>query len=507
MTGSAAGGHRREARWDLVLITILIVVAWLLYQPTEWRSFDYVDFPENLKVLIDHPGLWNGYSALMDVYRNHGRWSPITIWSIAAQWAAFENWTPGWQLIRFAIMSLSVILAYSLFRRLGIARTGAFAAGACLIIAPAAIMGWTRLSTAEPNSLLFLLLACHVALGRQTPANSVILSLLLLAVMWSKEITTAAFVLPFIIAICVDNSRLAIPKWTTESRRTIIALGCAFALGAIPILRTLLSAPRDSFAGQYANSFSVAEMVGAIFTTWLPFAPVSNRSADPLIVAVAFLLLIVAGWRIALGASRERTHQRFLLAIAIALPVIGAIMYAPWPYYLLVYALPFWAGGSLLLANAAAMAWGEQNGRVLAAACLTIVLTFGASQAYNESSRTRALHSVFARAVAEVPARFQVDTVLVDVAPGQFDPAGNFGPRFVRYSRFLDVTWPAVRDVSCREFDVDQPRMLRLRLNLMCDPPDGVEPAIEETYSYLTWPDPRPKTDTVSISFQTSATR
>ena len=489
----------------------LLFAAWLIYQPAAPRSFDYVDFPENIKVLIDNPGLGSGFRSLMDVYVNHGRWAPITIGTLAAQWSLFEWWTAGWQLTRFGIMGACVVFAYWFARRLGLTSIGAIASASLLIVSPAAVMGWTRLSTAEPITLLFLLVACHAAIGRRTISNSLALGVLLLAVMWTKEIATAAFALPVLIAFAIDeNGRLNKPSWKSGHTSLLAAIGAAFAIGAAPILWTLFTAPRDSFARAYAGSgFSLGDIFGGSLTAWLPFVPVSERSASVVLVVVAaYLVILITGWRKALQSQETRTHRRFILTLAIGIPVIGGLSYAPWPFYLLVYALPFIAAGSLLLGQSVGVpSGGGVADRVIPLAGVTIVLTFGAAQAFNESERTRALHEVFAQTVARVAVVPDIDSALVDVAPGQFDPQGNFGPRFIRYARMLNLPWPAVRDVSCDEFEVRQPRTLRLRLNLMCDPPERTTPLISARYAQFSWPNPRPRIDSVTMSFGEPARR
>jgi hypothetical protein len=190
--------------------------------------------------------------------------------------------------------------------------------------------------------------------------------------------------------------------------------------------------------------------------------------------------------------------------VALAVPMLGALAFAPWPFYLLVYALPFTLAGSLLAGQAISSLLDARNvERAVSAVgvvCLTIVLTFSLAQAANEASRVRALHSAVAEAVVRVAAMRDVDSVLVDVAPGQFDARGNFGPRFKTYASMLGLPWPEVRDVRCGEVQHSRDRILLLRLNLMC--PDHVsKPEITARLRRFDWPNPWPRADSVTIAF------
>ena len=498
----------RRAWRGISPVVPLLILAWFLYQPAETRPFDYVDFPENIVVLQDNDGFVAGIRALSEVYANHGRWSPINTASIAAQWTVFGSWTPGWQLTRFILMAVVTALAFKLYRRLGLPAAAALAAVTVLVVSPPAAVGWLRLSTAESLCLLFVTLGCLAALAPAGRSTKVKLSAVLLATVWTKEIATAAFALPLLLAICrQDDGSLGAPRWNRHTLALIGVSAVTLFIGALPVLGTLFSSPSDSFAMRYASTgLSPEDIFGASLAAWIPFAPVPERSmGELLIVGMAFLTLLVIGWREALRPPETRTHRRVLLILAVLVPLLGAAVYAPWPFYLLVYALPFALAGALLpgTATAGLIAAGTP-GRVIAAFSIGIVISYGAAQSFNESARTRALHRVVAESVAHMSALHGVDSVFVEVAGSQFDPAGNFGPRFRRYARMLDASWPEVRDIPCGGPTLTGWNFVRLRLNVMCEA-DGGASDIVARYVRVTWPNPIPRADSVTATFTRGA--
>ena len=488
----------------LAPVIILLVVAGLLYRPWVIRPMDYVDFPENVLVMLANDDFVDRFEALTRVYLDHGRWSPVTLASVAAQWTWFEWWTPGWQVVRFLVMSTSIVLAHALVRRLGLTTTGGLASAALLVVSPVAVPAWLRLSTAEPLGVLFLLLASHLALRRRTTFTSWAFATALLGVMWTKEVMTSAFVFPVLLVCLVrESGSLGAPRWTRERWKWLAPAAFVFVIGSIPILWIWMSAPSGAFASQYARgSVSALEIAGATIATWLPFAPIPGEWTLALPIAlVAFLGLILLGWHEALQENALRAHRRVLLALAVGVPVIGALFYAPWPFYLLVYALPFMPAGSLLLGQGSSSFTGTGAlARLTATACLAIVLTLGLVQAANEASRTHALQQAFAASVHRVGELQGVDTVLVGVALEQFDSRGNFGPRFRTYARMLGLEWPGVRDVPCDALPTNGNNVVVLRLNLMCALPSNSRPSVVAHYTRFAWPNPRPRRDSVAVS-------
>lgn len=509
------GNHRTRRIHPAVVaatpVILLLAVAWLLYRPEFVRPFDFVDFPENVLILDAHEGFGGQFRALSRVYTAHGRWSPITFATIAAQWSLFERWTPGWQLFRFGVLSVVVVMAYQVFRRLRLTTIGAFAAASLLVVSPGAVVGWTRLSTAEPVGMVFLTAACLLAFQRRTFATASAFAMMLLGILWTKEVMTAAFLFPVILA--AQAQQPATPEVRSTRRATFawfVPSAVVFSLGAIPIVHTWASAPSDSFASRYGSvSFRLIEIVGASIAAWLPFAPIQADSLGALLLAItAFLVIVVVGWWEVLRSDMSRL-ERLILTAAIVVPVAGALVYAPWPFYLLIYALPFTVAGSLVLGQAASsLLRSNAAGRLTGVVALITVLTFCLAQAASESARTYALQDTFAASVRRVAVMPGIDTVLVGVESGQFDSRGNFSPRFRTYATMLGLEWPPVRDVPCHQLPMTPgAHVLVLRLNLMCEPTPSPQLPVVTHYNRFVWPNPMPRRDSVVVTFTAPALR
>jgi hypothetical protein len=269
------------------------------------------------------------------------------------------------------------------------------------------------------------------------------------------------------------------------------------------LVRAFLQAPPGAIATQYGSgTLPSTENLGAIVTAVLPFSPGGVESgATAGIPLLAQLVLLVAGWGEAFRVPTDRSRAREFVAIALALPVIGAVAYSPWPYYQLVYALPFLLGGALLTGVATAALIERGGGyRLVALTCGIIVLSYSILQAANDSSRTRAVQRAFLETVLRVTELPAVDTALVAVAPNQFDPAGNFGVRFGHYARALNTRWPEIRDIRCDAIPHPVPeRQIVIVMSAMCAMPEQA-PALVVQRRRFRWPDPQSHHDSVSVS-------
>jgi hypothetical protein len=256
-------------------------------------------------------------------------------------------------------------------------------------------------------------------------------------------------------------------------------------------------------------SFKFIDIVGATMAAWLPFAPIQTDSPSALLFAVAaFLLIAVVGWWEALRSDSPQRLHRLILAAGTLVPVAGALIYAPWPFYLLIYALPFILAGSLVLGQATtSLLRSSTAGRLTVAVGLATVLTFCLAQAANESGRMYALQRSFASSVTHVAHLSGIDTVLVGVESSQFDSRGNFGPRFRGYATMLGLEWPPVRDVSCDQLPLMPTKgALVLRLNLMCVPTPSPQSLVVNHYNRFVWPNPLPRRDSVVVTFTSPTT-
>jgi hypothetical protein len=437
---------------------------------------------------------------LTQIQAQAGRWSPVTIALIAAQWTWFGWGAALWHSVRFVVLSLVTALAYAMYRRLGLGVIASLVAASLIIVGPGATMGWTRISTPEPVGMLFLLGGAHLSFRPWSVRTRWGIAVMLLGTIWSKEILVAAWALPVWIAYFAIRRRSN--SWVRPLISAFIPSAIVAAIGLIPMVRAFLNAPAAAFATHYGSgTFPSIENLGAVVTALLPFAPGGvEPEATNGIPLVALFVLLVAGWVEVFREARGRSLGRELLAIGLCLPVIGAVAYGPWPYYQLVYALPFLLGGALLI-GVATTSLIERGGnhRAVALTSGIIVLSYSILQAANDSARTRAVQHAVLETVMHVSDLPIIDTALVAVATDQFDPAGNFGIRFGQYARALRTRWPEVKDIRCDEIPDPVPeRQIVIVISAMCAPPQS--PVLVVERRRFRWPDPRSRRDSISVS-------
>jgi hypothetical protein len=324
---------------------------------------------------------------------------------------------------------------------------------------------------------------------------------MLLGTMWSKEMMVAAWALPLLIAFFAIRRQSDSPVRPLISAFTPSVI--VFAIGLIPMVHAFHQAPPGAFATRYGSaSFPSIETLGAVVTALLPFSPGGLEYEETTgIPLLALFVLLVAGWSNAFVEPKYRRRGRELLAVALSLPVVGALAYSPWPDYQLIYALPFLLGGALLTGVATTSliqrGWGH---RVVALTCGMIVLWYSILQAANISSRTRAIQRAFFETVLRVTEFPAVDTALVAVEPTAFDPAGNFGPRFGHYAQALNTPWPEIRDIRCDAIPSPVPEgQIVIFFSPMCMGPAHAQTVVVGHKRYR-WPDPQPRRDSVWVS-------
>jgi hypothetical protein len=398
-----------------------------------------------------------------------------------------------------------MLLAYTLLRRLRLNALASFSGTTFLLLSPAAAMGMLRLSTPEPVAILFLLIACHCALWKRQRSARWWFGIMLILVMWTKEIATFAFALPLLIALSEQDGILGRPQLGRAQLSYLAPSILAFVVAAVPILWVWQTSSAGSFASQYGRGgFSLLDLIGASLSAWLPFVPLAESLWVTMAVMGSFVVVLIAGWLRRPVGERERTHVLWLFVAGLSLPVFGALSFAPWPYYLLIYALPFALPASFLYAQAvSALSDGLKAERAMAVAGVVVTTTFALAQAVNDRERLSALHTAFAETVNEVASLDGIDTVLVEVSTDQYDPKSNLGPRFKAYSLLAESPWPVVRDVTCDEYLTPPgPRVLLVRLNIMCSEPKVSDTVIARRFRHFTWPNPVARIDSISFSLR-----
>jgi hypothetical protein len=244
--------------------------------------------------------------------------------------------TPGWQWSRYVVGLVVVILAWRLLRTLGANRIGASAGAALFIVSETAAPGWLRPALNEPFGTLLLLAASLVACRYQVSASpkrdAVVIALLLALMIVVKETLIAATFFPLALALCRGPDGLL--AWPARSRRNMMLVGVsAAALFAVslPVLWALTQAAPEGYARQFGASDSiVSNAVFGLLPALVPFTPVSQPLSWVTTVAdVAWLLVLMAGWRVAGTDPAVRRHGRILVGLALALPLARLLVYLP----------------------------------------------------------------------------------------------------------------------------------------------------------------------------------
>ncbi|MBL0171335.1 MAG: hypothetical protein IPP90_11485 [Gemmatimonadaceae bacterium] len=485
----------RSGRIALVLLGLL-VGAWAVYRPEVQRPFDFIDFPESILILKRHDSVLAQFSAFTSSYWREARFNPMMYLSVVLKWKMFGWWTPGWQLMRFATMSTIVLLAYALLRRLGISALGALGGATVFIIAPPAVRGWIRLSSAEPLATLLVLVATLMATRIQETRHRLgaVLSIAVLGalVVLTKEMLAVAFLLPIFVVLTVRPSgRLGAPR-LSDGRLTTVGLA-VLVLGAsiTPSIWAFVSAPKASYGKLFGSAApSVLDGLGVALAALLPFVPTTG-DVGVLLVGVAYAGLLLAGLPLALTASDERSHTTTLLSLAAILPLACGLAYLPWPHFQMVYALPFLFGEAAMVAVAISQL--ERLGRIAGVgACVAwcLVLTYAIPDALSSARRIQATQVVTGDLIARLANRQGVDSVLVVGPETVFDPRARFAPRLTMAASSQGLRIPTTVDVSCAVGAIAagvRPNVLVVWSTLACGVPPMPGESIRRDFPRFDW--------------------
>ncbi|HRX18968.1 MAG: hypothetical protein KC544_05145 [Gemmatimonadetes bacterium] len=362
----------RERLRRAVPILGVLVLAWLIYRPLATLPVAVWDFREFLPILDAGSGIADRYRALLDYYAGHGRMNPLFYLTFVLQHAAFGADPIGWQVVRFAVMAIDLVLLWWFAGRLGADGWGRFVATALFAVATPVVGGWIQLM-AEPLALLALLGAAHLALGyREAPRWPLraagIVGCLAVAFL-CKEVVGVFGAVVVLLAV----AGWPIPRVPAPVERTrVIALALAALLVALAVGAMILAVRSGPEATGYGMAYGSAGLSPArlwhnLVATTLPVRP-EGRAALALLypanlVLVALAMLGLHGWRPA-----DARVRGWALGLGLLLPLLGALAYWPWPKFDAFYGLPFFVGPALLLGGAvtvlgarggAAARWGR----------------------------------------------------------------------------------------------------------------------------------------------------
>lgn len=344
-------------RWVRALpVAGLVLFALLIYQPFAALPVAVWDFREFLPILDGATGLADRYRALLEYYAGHGRMNPLFYLTFVLQHGAFGAEPLAWQLVRFVVMATDVVLVWWLAGRLGADGWGRAVSAALFVVATPVVGGWIQLM-AEPWALLCLLAAAHVALDYREaspwPRRAAAITGCLAAAFLFKEVVGVLGAAVVVLALG-GWPRPSLPP-AGERRRAVgvalPALGVAVAI-AVMLLAVRAAPEATGYGMAYGSAgFEPARLWHNLVATTLPVRP-EGRAAIALLYPTNLLLLLLAAaallaWRPVLPARRL-----WVLGLGLGLPLLGAVVYWPWPKFDAFYALPFFLGPALLLGGA-----------------------------------------------------------------------------------------------------------------------------------------------------------
>ena len=507
---AALNARDRRARILLWIVAIAAFLATLvIYRPYRSAPFDFVDFSEFLPLLKRGASFSDRLGNLLEYYGGvQGRWNVVAYVAMAAKWSIWGDSPVAWQWLRFMTMWAIICLTYRLLRALGVTWLGAAAGASIFLVAPPAVDGWTRLTMAEPLGTVLILVLCSLMMANQRYVSDrsaiILVALLSLLLVLVKEMMVVALFLP--VALSALTYHGDVPFWrAVQFRRRTMAVGAGAIVGLVPVAIVALSAPGDAYTNEFGARLRPLGDIAAHWT--LGVIPFGVGSAFPArlvgLALLAFIGMIVAGWRVRLRhATSTPRRDAWILAIALALPLLGALAYVPWPSYNRFYAIPFLLGGSLLVALAIS---GLQTHAARLAPTSVMVwvifLVFGAADAAALAARQTVRQRVNRILVARLAGlKDRSDTVLL--AAEQQPPTfwQGIGPTLQRYGEAYDLDMPVIINERCNtaRARAQAGEKVVIFYQSLC-PNTVTNDPIVQRYWRVALPSPRPVVDSMRV--------
>ena len=503
---------RRGLGW--LPLPIAAALAVWLYRPWQSRAFDVLDFSEFLPILNAARGLPARLAALTDYYAGvHGRFNLLSYAALAAKWSWLGNQPLLWQVLRAFELLLIAGLGFALLRRLSASRFGAALGAALLLFSYSAALPWVRLTMGEPlgllGALLAALLATRLERAERGKGTAVALGagLLLAAAVLAKEMLVIWVPAVLLIGLTrVSDGRLILRRRDPAAVR--FGLG-ALAGGLAASLAVLYVARKTSVAG-YAATYGEASPTlarfGEIFQRqFLPW-PITGRNDGTVMLlgALLFIGVILAGLRAGLRDPARRGISVRALWLGLGLPVLGTLVYLPWPVYSPFYGYPFVFGSAVLLASAltSLQARGPRAERWGGAAAVAAVV-LAMPHAVHLARAAAAQQEVMTAVARVLPEARGAQRIVAAVAALPAQAWQGTGPSLARYAMATTpgLTLPPAQDLLCGEagklLSDGSSGIALISFSTNCGAIPGAQLVIRRDYSYWQWEPPGLRRDSV----------
>ena len=439
-----------------------------MVRPWTKAAFPVWDYAELLPLLRGARGFWEALLAVAHFNRPDGRANYLAYAQFALTWQLAGDNPLWWQLQRALFMLLAGVLFVAVARRLGATPLAAAFSALLFMLAVPSTEGWLFLM-GEPLAVVLLLLLLLLGAGYRTlPAwrgRAVVLALLALGVMLTKEILGVTLPAGVLFILCWEPGvGFRLPRAGPRERWLVLLL-----LGVLLIEGwSALSAYRDATSTSYAARFGAGGLVPARFATLLQAMLLPTRFATAgggtiLYPAnLAFLLVLLLG--LVNSPVRARPGRVWWALGLLSYPLIGAVVYTLWPRYSAFYGIPFFAASAgLFLAAATAIERAHRIGRWLVVLLGTVAVGYAAIVAERVVGEKHATAALAREIALSFPRHARLDTLLVGL-PSQ---GGRRWPitaqELRRYAVALgvpDSALPLTRDAFCEEIGI------RLRASL-----------------------------------------
>jgi hypothetical protein len=503
---------RRGLGW-LPLPLAGALAVWL-YRPWQSRAFDVLDFSEFLPLLNAAHGFPARLASLTDYYAGvHGRFNLLSYAALAAKWSWLGDHPLLWQLLRAAELLLIAAAAFMLLRRLSAGVFGAALGATLLLFSYSAALPWVRLTMGEPLGLCCALAAALLATPldeaepRSSTAVALAAGLLLAAAVLAKEMLVLWVPAVLLIAVTrVSEGRLTLRRRDPVARRFGLSLLAGGLLASLAVLYVARKTSVAGYAATYGEASATLTRFGEILQRqFLPW-PITGRSDGTvmLLAALLFIGVILAGMRAGLRDPARRGSSVRALWLGLSLPVLGTLVYLPWPVYSPFYGYPFVFGSGVLLATALT------NLRVLGGraerwggAAAVAALLLGVPHAVHLARAAAAQQEVMTAVARVLPEARGAQRIVAAVAALPAQAWQGTAPSLARYAVATTpgLVLPPAQDLRCGDagklLTDGVSGVVLLSFSTNCGAIQGAELVIRSDYSYWQWEPPGFRRDSV----------
>lgn len=509
--------NHRFQRWQVAVGALgMLGVAAFVYRPWVALPFNVWDYYEFLPILRATPGAADQLAELVSYYSQQGRQNTLFYATFVVQWHLFGEDNLGWQGARFGTMAIVVGLSWVVLRRFGLTRFSA-AAGSSLFLAGTAVSrAWVQLM-AEPQALIALLLATLFALRfQETPhwkASAVGIAALVGFVALSKEVLVVLAGLVVLLALCWQaDGTLRIDRRSPRNRLLgSLALAVVLMVGGLLLYVRQLPIATGYGMAYGQGALSLGRFGEILLAELLPLRSGAGAALGLLYPAnLLFMVVVVLGWRERLFGSAASKRAWIELGLIAAIPIVGALVYLPWPKYDSFYALPFHFGAVLLFGSAVSNLEKRGKGQqvvVWIAAGLTVAyLALASRRAIAVSSAALRLNAALAR---NLPAFQSFDSVVIAgprTGPEALPVSGEELRLYAIAMGYAEPEeLPAVRDTDCeggrRLLRDGMGRQVLASYSYGCGRFQNPSVRLTESYRYRDWLTLAPVHDSISADF------